>query len=175
GLAAAPLPVARFHPARQDVRGGIALRTTAGDPQSVDIVFMDETGADLSQAAQRKLERVFTRQEYRRAFPGEIAELSFPARAVDTYARELPRCVDIRRVTWGNMKVVVDCADGTASFVQRSLRRQAGVVVLTVNDRLDDAAPTEPLAARRRDLQRLAELVASSRAAFGVRFDPVGE
>lgn len=174
-LEAAPLPVARFHTARQDVRGGIALRTTAGDPQSVDIVFMDETGADLSQAAQRKLERVFTRQEYRRAFPGEIAELSFPARAVDTYARELLRCVDIRGVKESNMKVVVDCAGGTSSLVLPSLLGQAGVDVLTVNNRLDDAAPTETLAARRRDLQRLAELVASSRAAFGVRFDPVGE
>jgi mannose-1-phosphate guanylyltransferase/phosphomannomutase len=49
------------------------------------------------------------------------------------------------------------------------------VDVLTVNNRLDDASPTETLAERRRDLQRLAELVGSSRAAFGVRFDPVGE
>ena len=66
-------------PPGRTARGGIALRTTPGDPQSVDIVFMDEHGADLSPAAQRKLERVFSRQEFRRAFPGEIAELSFPA------------------------------------------------------------------------------------------------
>ncbi len=73
------------------------------------------------------------------------------------------------------MKVVVDCAGGTASLVLPSLLGRVGVGVLTVNNRLDDASPTETFAERRRDLQRLAELVASSRAAFGVRFDPVGE
>ena len=73
------------------------------------------------------------------------------------------------------MKVVVDCAGGTSSLVLPSLLGRVGVDVLTVNNRLDDASPTETLAERRRDLQRLAELVGSSRAAFGVRFDPVGE
>ncbi|SDR18014.1 mannose-1-phosphate guanylyltransferase / phosphomannomutase [Thermostaphylospora chromogena] len=174
-LEAAPLPVARFHTARTAAVGGIALRTTAGDPQSVDIVFMDADGADLSPADQRKLERVSARQEFRRAFPGEIAELSFPARAVDDYAQELLRCVDMSGVRETGMKVVVDCAGGTSSLVLPSLLGRVGVDVLTVNSRLDDASPTETLAERRRDLQRLSELVSSARAAFGVRFDPVGE
>jgi len=47
--------------------------------------------------------------------------------------------------------------------------------VLTVNNRLDETSPTPSLAQTRAGLQRLAELVASSRADFGVRFDPVGE
>ncbi|GAA3845782.1 mannose-1-phosphate guanyltransferase [Sphaerisporangium flaviroseum] len=174
-LEAAPLPVARFHTSNETASGGIALRTTPGDPQSVDIIFMDENGADLSQGAQRKLERVFSRQEFRRAFPGEIAELSFPARAVEDYTRELLRWIDMSGVRDAEMKVVIDCAGGTSSLVLPSLLGRVGVDVLTVNNRLDDASPTETLAERRRDLQRLAELVASSRAAFGVRFDPVGE
>lgn len=172
-LEAMPLPVARFHTSRRPASGGIALRTTSGDPQSVDIVFMDSHGADLTPAAQRKLERVFSRQEFRRAFPGEIAELSFPARAVEDYAQELLRCVDMTGVN--DMKVVVDCAGGTASVVLPTLLGRLGVEVLTVNARLDSASPTETLAERRRDLQRLSELVGSSRASFGVRFDPVGE
>lgn len=172
-LEAAPLPLARFHTTRKQIAGGIALRTTAGDPQSADIVFMDAQGADLAPSAQRKLERVFSRQEFRRAFPGEIAELSFPARAVEDYAHELLRCVDMSGVR--DMKVVVDCAGGTSSLVLPTLLGRVGVDVLTVNARLDDSSPTETFAERRRDLQRLAELVGSSRAAFGVRFDPVGE
>ena len=38
-------------------------------------MFLDRHGADLSQADQRKLERIFSRGEYRRAFPGEIGDL----------------------------------------------------------------------------------------------------
>ncbi|WP_327092834.1 mannose-1-phosphate guanyltransferase [Nonomuraea sp. NBC_01738] len=172
-LEAVPLPVARFHTSREAAAGGIALRTTPGDPQSVDIVFMDPQGNDLPPAAQRKLERVFSRQEFRRAFPGEIAELRYPARAVEAYAREVLERVDMTGVR--DMKVVVDCAGGTATLVLPTLLGRVGVEVLTVNARLDDASPTETLAERRRDLQRLSELVSSARASFGVRFDPVGE
>jgi mannose-1-phosphate guanylyltransferase/phosphomannomutase len=174
-LEACPIPVARYETAREDSAGGIVIRTTPGDSQGVDIVFLDDQGADLSQGAQRKLERVFGRQEYRRAFPGEIAELSYPSRVVETYVRDLQRCVNMRGVREAGLKIVIDCAGGTASLVLPQLLGRLGVEVLTVNNRLDEVSPTETLAERMRDLQRLGELVSSSRAAFGVRFDPVGE
>src|SRR3954471_11578982 len=120
-LEAQPLPVARYETARDHYSGGIALRTTPGDPQSVDIIFLDERGAELSQADQRKLERVFSRQEFRRAFPGEIAELSYPPRVVESYTRELIRCLDMSGVREAGLKVVADCAGGTASLVLPSL------------------------------------------------------
>jgi mannose-1-phosphate guanylyltransferase / phosphomannomutase len=174
-LEAQPLPVARFETERADYSGGIALRTTPGDAQSIDITFLDERGAELSQAAQRKLERVFSRQEYRRAFPGEIAELSYPPRVVEWYTRELLRCVDMTAVRERGMKVVADCAGGTTSLVMPSLLGRIGVDVLTINGRLDELTPTETIAQLRAGLQRLSEVVSSSRASFGVRFDPVGE
>src|SRR6202522_2706783 len=170
-----PLPVARFETAREHYSGGIALRTTPGDPQSVDIIFLDERGAELSQADQRKLERVFSRQEFRRAFPGEIAELSYSHRVVESYTHELLRCVDMSGIREADLKVVADCAGGTTSLVLPILLGTIGVGVLTLNNRLDEISPTATAAQQRAGLQRLAEVVSSSRAAFGVRFDPVGE
>src|SRR5258705_229702 len=79
-LEAQPLPVARFETARDHYSGGVAIRTTPGDPQSVDIIFLDERGAELSQADRRKLERGFSRQEFRRAFPRRSAGLDYPPR-----------------------------------------------------------------------------------------------
>jgi len=174
-LEALPLPVARFETQRSNYSGGIALRTTPGDTQSVDIIFLDGNGAELSQAAQRKLERTFSRQEFRRAFPGEIAELSYPPRVVDWYTHELLRTVSLEGVREANLKVVADCAGGTTSLVLPSLLGRIGVEVLTLNNRLDEVTPTETVAQQRAGMQRLAEVVSSSRAAFGVRFDPVGE
>ena len=174
-LEAQPLPVARFRTARSEAGGGIALRTTPGNPQSIDIIFLDERGAELSQAAARKLERVFSRQEYRRAFPGEIAELTYPPRVVESYAAELVESADMTGVREAALKVVVDCAGGTASLVLPELLGRIGLEVLTVNNRLDEGSPTQSLAQVRAGMQRLSELVASSRADFGVRFDQVGE
>lgn len=174
-LEVVPTPVTRFHVARSDAVGGIQLRTTAGDSQSVDLLFLDEGGADLSPAAQRKLERIISRQEFRRAFPGEIADLYVPARVVENYAQELLRCIDVSGVREAGLKVVVDCAAGTSALVLPMLLGRIGVDVLTVNGRLDEMTPTETLADHMRDLERLGDLVSSSRAAFGVRVDPLGE
>ncbi|BEP15960.1 mannose-1-phosphate guanyltransferase [Acidothermaceae bacterium B102] len=174
-LEVAPTPVTRFEVAAGDAVGGIMIRTTPGDPQSVDIVFLDERGADLSRAAQRKLERTFSRQEFRRAFPGEIADLTFPARTLDTYVQEMLSSVDITGIREARMKVVLDTAGGTAALVLPLILGRLGVDVLTMNGRLDETSTTETLAEHMRDLERLGELVASSKASFGVRFDHVGE
>jgi mannose-1-phosphate guanylyltransferase/phosphomannomutase len=138
-------------------------------------LFLDANGAELPASAQRKLERVFSRQEFRRAFPGEIAELSYPPRIVDMYTHELLRTVDLAGVRGAGLKVVADTAGGTVAVVLPTLLGRIDVDVHTLNNRLDEVTPTKTVAQNRAGMQRLAEIVSSSRAAFGVRFDPVGE
>jgi mannose-1-phosphate guanylyltransferase/phosphomannomutase len=174
-LEVAPAPVARFATAHSDAVGGIMIHTTPGDPQSVDLVFLDEGGADLSPSAQRRLERVFSRQEFRRAFPGEIAQLSYPARLVDSYTTEVLASIDSSGIVGTDLRVVIDTAGGAASVVLPTMLGRMGVDALIVNGRLDETSPTETLASHLQGLARLGELVASSRASFGARFDPVAE
>ena len=169
-----PLPVARQQTARGSA-GGIMIRTTPGVPDSVDIMFFDERGADLSQGSQRKLDRVYARQEYRRAFPGEIGDLRFPASVYDAYSGALLRSVDTSGVAEAGLKVVVDAAHGSAGLVLPSLLGRLGIDALTINPGLDEARPTETREERRAGLVRLGEIVASAHADFGLRFDPVGE
>jgi mannose-1-phosphate guanylyltransferase/phosphomannomutase len=174
-LEVAPTPVTRFDVAIGDAVGGVTLRTSAGDPQSLDIVFLDANGADLSLAAQRKLERVFYREEFRRAFPGEIAELTFPSRTMEQYTQELLNCLDCSGIREAGLKVVVDTAGGTAALVLPTLLGRLGVDVLTLNGQLDETYTTETLADHMRGIERLGEIVSASRANFGVRFDHAGE
>jgi len=132
------------------------IRTTPGVPDSVDILFFDSRGADLSAAAQRKLDRVFSRQEYRRAFPGEIGDLTFPPRTIEAYSHELMSRIDVSGIADADLKVVVDAAGGAASLVLPSLLGRLGVDAYTVNVGMDEAHPTESAADRRAALTRLA-------------------
>jgi mannose-1-phosphate guanylyltransferase / phosphomannomutase len=173
-LEAVPAPVARLETAQGNA-GGVLIRTTPGQPESVDIQFLDANGADLSPAAQRKLERIFSREEYRRAFPGEIGDLEHPPRVLESYAQHVLRRVDISGIDAAQLKVVVDTGGGTAALVLPSLLGRLDIDVLTINNRLDEARPTETAADRSAALLRLGEIVSSSRSSFGVRFDPVAE
>jgi mannose-1-phosphate guanylyltransferase/phosphomannomutase len=173
-LEVVPVPVARLETARGSA-GGVILRTTPGQAESVDIVFLDNQGADLNQAGQRRLERTLSRGEYRRAFPGEIGDLSFPPRVMEGYALELLRRVDTTGIAEAGLKVVLDTGGGTAALVLPSLLGRLGIDALTVNSGLNEGSPTETTVERREALHRLGRLVSSSRAAFGLHFDPVGE
>ena len=154
-LELAPTPVVRYAAAGSDASGGVLLRTTPGDPQSVDITFLDAEGRDVSAGVQRRIERVFSRQEFRRAFPGEIAELSFPSRAVDDYARELLRRIDVTGVREARLKVVIDTAGGAAALVLPSLLGRLGVDVLTIHNGVQETAGSGSTAEHLREMAQL--------------------
>jgi len=166
-----PLPVLRLE--SRAAAGGIMIKTTTGIPDSVDISFLDGRGTELSQAAQRKLERIYSRQEYRRAFPGEIGDLTFPSRSLESYAQLLLQSIDTTDVT--DLRVVIDAGGGAASLVLPMLLGRLGVDAHVVGVGLDEVRPTETTADRAAALERLTSLVASSQASFGVYFGPVGE
>jgi mannose-1-phosphate guanylyltransferase / phosphomannomutase len=141
----------------------------------VDLIFLDETGADLSLAARRKVERVLGRQEFRRAFPGEIGDLTFPSRVAETYVHDLLANIDTSGVAGAGLKIVVDAGRGTAGPLLPSLLGKLAVDAFMVNAGLDERSPTETAEQRTHAIASLAEVVASSHAAFGVRFGPLGE
>mgnify|MGYP001953094816 CR=1 FL=1 len=174
-LEVSPNPVARLETARSNAAGGLLIRTTPNRPDSVDLIFLDENGADLSLAARRKVERVLGRQEFRRAFPGEIGDLTFPSRVAETYVQDLLAKVDTSGVAGAGLKIVVDAGRGTAGLLLPSLLGRLDVDAYLVNAGIDERSPTETAEQRAAAIARLAEVVASSSAAFGVRFDPLGE
>ena len=174
-LELAPMPIARFDVRTSDAAGGIVIRSASADLERIEILFLDEEGGDLSPAAQRKIDRVYSRQEFRRAFPAEIGDLRNPARTADIYSQDLLDRVDTTGVAEAGLKVVVDTVGGAAALVLPILLGRLGVDVLTVNGGIDDTLSVPGARARTAALDRLGALVASSRAAFGVRFDHAGE
>ncbi|MFE0105124.1 sugar phosphate nucleotidyltransferase [Streptomyces sp. NPDC059009] len=173
-LGTVPLPVVRQQ-TRLAAVGGIYVRTAPGDPDSVEINFFDVDGADLSEAAKRKLDRVYARQEYRRAFPGEIGAITHPAGVLDTYAESLSDYIDRQRVTGSGIKAVIDAAHGAVGHVLPGLVGRLGIDALVLNSGVEDASPTESSVERAEGLARLGEMVRAAGASLGVRFDPVGE
>jgi len=98
-----------------------------------------------------------------------------PHRVLEDYARDLVAAVDTSGVADAKLRVVVDTGGGAAALVLPILISQLGVEILTVNNRLEEHRPTDTGSDLAQALARLASLVASSHADFGIRFDPAGE
>ncbi|MGI9033776.1 MAG: sugar phosphate nucleotidyltransferase [Acidimicrobiales bacterium] len=172
-LEMAPVPVTRFQVRTERTQGGITVRLAAGDPQSVTIRFFDADGTDIDESRQRKIERVFHRQDFRRALAADIGDISFAPRALEYYTAGLMATVDVHPIRAAGFRVVLDYAYGSTSMVMPSVLAKLGADVLTVNA----YAATAGAAAFDRDVHagRVADMVRTASAHLGAVIYPDGE
>lgn len=171
----ATVPLTRFQVRNSRSQGGITVRLAPGDPDTVEIRFFDAEGRDIDPGAQRKVERLLYREDYRRAFGGEVGDIVFPPRSLEFYTAALERIVDIEQVRHRAFKIVLDYSFGAASIVMPSLLTKLGAEVLAVNPFASTAAATSTAEVRDAQVARLAELVRVSGSDLGFVIDPEGE
>ncbi len=172
-LEVATVPVTRFGVRNERAAGGLTVRLAHDDPQSVVIRFFDQNGIDLSGTTQRKIERLFYREDFRRSLAGEIGDLTFPMRIPEFYTQVLMEGIDVDRVRAARFKVVLDYAYGAASFVMPNVLAKLGAEVLSVNPY---ASTRQSLTFDRgRQAERVSELVRASGAHLGAVIDTGGE
>jgi mannose-1-phosphate guanylyltransferase/phosphomannomutase len=172
-LEVASVPVTRFIVRRPEAAGGLTVRLVDGDPQSVAIRFFDTNGLDITEDYQRKIERLFVREDFRRVFPGEIGDIGFPPRALEHYSAALEATVDIDAIRDAGFKVVIDYGYGSTSFVMPNVLAKLGADVLAVNPYASTAGLLEWDPAR--SAAGVAALVRASGASLGAVIDPDGE
>jgi len=172
-LEVAGLPVNRFMVRSPRVAGGLSVRLDHDDPQSVQIRFFDDSGADISEEAQRKIERLFQREDHRRVLPAEIGDITYPPRALEDYTNALESTVEVTAIAEARFKLVIDYAYGATAFVMPNVLAKLGADVLAVNP----YASTQGLIAFDLDgaAQRVAALVRASGAHLGAVLEPDGE
>jgi mannose-1-phosphate guanylyltransferase/phosphomannomutase len=170
-LELAPVPLTRFHVRSERAQGGVTVRLSPDDPATVEIRFFDAQGCDIDDSARRKIERLLARDDFRRAFAGDIGDIVFPPRVLEYYTAALIRSIDVEAVRNHEFKLVLDTSFGSASVVLNPVLAKLGADVLAVNpfaathagEGLDDR------------LARVATLVRTSGSHLGVVFDPDGE
>jgi mannose-1-phosphate guanylyltransferase/phosphomannomutase len=174
-LELAPVPVARFYARSTRALGGVVVRTSPFDPQSVDITFFDERGIDIDAGTQRKIERAFYRDDLRRAFHHEIGELTFPPRGREYYLGGLLEAVDGELLRATRPKIVIDYSFGSAALTGPVVCGRLGIDVLAVAGEVDEERAVLSEQDARDHLQQVSALVTASGADLGAIVDSTGE
>ncbi|HVF52974.1 MAG TPA: sugar phosphate nucleotidyltransferase [Actinomycetota bacterium] len=169
------MPLTRFTVRAEQASGGISVRTSPGDPEVVEIRLFEADGSDLASAAQRQIERIFFREDYRRAGPSKIGELEFPARTLEQYTAGLLSSVLLEKIRSTGLKAVVDYAFGPTSLMGPSIMGRLGCDVLAVNAFTDEHRPVLVSEDLDRLLRDLSGHVTKSGSDLGVLFEPGGE
>ena len=172
-LEAATVPVTRFETAASPSKAGVTVRLAPDDPQSVVFRFFDKEGIDVDETTQRKIERLYHREDFRRVLASEIGDIGFPPRLVEHYTAALIDSVDLSNARAADLKLVLDYSFGTTSFVMPNLLAKLEAEVLVVNPYANTANVLT--FDDKRSAARVSELVRASGAHLGAVLDPGGE
>ena len=165
----------RFHTKTSECVGGIHIRTSPFEPQSVEIQFFDEKGVDIDEGMQRSVERYFFRDEFRRTYYNEIGEISFPLRAIEAYRGALLKWVNVEDIRAGRFKVVIDFSFGSASLAMPHLIGQLGCDVISINAFIDETRTTLSKEELDDAMKQLSRTVRAFNADFGLLIDSGGD
>jgi len=172
-LEVASVPVTRFVCRMAQVSAGITVRLADDDPDSVRIAFLDSSGADILEEQQRRIERLFSREDFRRVRPADIGDIDLPPRALEQYAVSLESTIDVSGIAERRFKVVLDYAYGAVSHVMPNVLAKLGAEVLAVNPFASTAGVLRFEAESHAN--EVAALVRASGAHLGAVIDPAGE
>ncbi len=175
-LSELPIPVT-CHLARESaVAGAVHVLTSPLDPRSADIRIFDERGLPIDRRAERRLENIFFREDFRRVVPDEIEPIAYADWALDAYAAHVLSGIEVELVRAARPKVLVDYDFSSASVVLPRLLQAVGAEVIPLHTGFDEG----PRAGRGPDQfqEQLAQSALISRtvgAALGVVVDAAAQ
>jgi mannose-1-phosphate guanylyltransferase/phosphomannomutase len=172
-LEVASVPLTRFVSRLANVAAGITVRLTEDEPDDVSIRFFGEGGADIPSEQQRKIERLFAREDFRRVRPADIGDIDLPPRALEQYAVSLESIIDIAAIADRRFKVVIDYGYGSVAHVMPNVLAKLRAEVLAVNPYASTAGMVDFDLATHAD--NVSKLVTASGAHLGAIIDPPGE
>ena len=112
-----PLPVSRHGIIGTQATGGVHIRLSPDDPKLLLIEFFDDQGVYLSKNAERKVETIFFREDFRRVDAEQVGQLEFASRGIEQYAEDFYRHIKTEAVEKRHLKVVADFAFGRLANV----------------------------------------------------------
>jgi mannose-1-phosphate guanylyltransferase/phosphomannomutase len=155
--------------------GGVHVCAADGDPQTLEIHFYDQAGIDISPGVEKKVERLYFRQEFRRAFFDEVGEILFPPRALEYYAAGLATALGPAGPSHKHRTVVVDMGMSPASFVLPNIAASWDVDLISLRAYVDSERPRERADERDAQLDQLTRMVDVFEADLGVSMDSTAE
>ncbi len=171
----APIPVVRWILSKTQYSAGVHIRKSPRDDNGQDLIFFDGNGADLTTGKARSIERLFDREDFRRADYKRLGSLSRPRGDLKDYSKALLDMIDNKIIADRGFRVVVDYSHGGTAEILPGILSELNIEAVNINAVIDPNRITRTREQREQDHRRLAVIVKSLQADAGFLLDPSGE
>jgi mannose-1-phosphate guanylyltransferase/phosphomannomutase len=169
------LPIARHAILGTQAAGGVHVRLSPNDPKLALIEFFDDQGVYISKNAERKIETIFFREDFRRVDSDQIGQLEFPSRSLEQYAEDFYHHLKVDDVKTRHMKIVADFAFGRLASTYPTMLGRLGCDLIALNAYPDVGKTPKTRVDRALLMPNLAQIVQTLHADLGVLFEADGE
>lgn len=166
-----PAPVTRYMVRCLGADAGVEVRIHEIDPRSVNIQFFDSNGMELNRSAEKKIEGIFFKEEFRRVLTDEVGDIIYPARIFDLYREDILKFLDVKNMRKAGLSMVIDCANGAGSLIAPTIFGELGCQVTTLNARLDEFIGPRTFEQTPPSISNLARVVKALDADLGIALD----
>lgn len=174
-LRSMPIPVARYQTRVTGAVGGVHVRLSPFDRRVVDIRLFDGQGRNLSKSAERGIERVFFREDFRRVYLDEIGTIEYEPQVIETYTKGFLGAVNAEAICQAGFKIVVDYAYAPASEVLSPILNELCVEMVPLAAQVDGEKMSVSPEDFGKALNELTLITGALDTHLGVRFDVGGE
>jgi len=170
-----PIPVLRYQLSLQIEAGGVYARVSPKGDNMMEIVFFDPGGYDIPDAKTKTIERLFLREDFRRASIDRTGRIEFPERVIEYYRDGFLQSLEVDVVRQARIRAVVDFSFGGASEILPAILGALDVDVVLVNAYPDPDQVISRQVESTKAARQLAMIVKSLRADAGFLIDPGAE
>lgn len=168
-----PLPVLRYKLTTFGEAGGVHFRQSPDDPAVTEVLFFTAEGMELGASSTKGIERIYYKENFRRAHYAEPGEISEIPQIYHFYREGFCRHLDTQTLRQTQPRVVVDLNHSPASNILPQLLGELGCEVVELNSQSSDYG------AKSRDTQyaldQLGRIVQALGAQAGFWLGPSGE
>ncbi len=170
-----PVPVNRYTVISEHLAGGIDVRISPEDSQSVQINFFDSSGLDSGDELQSSIEKYFYRGDFRRAFYNEMGAVVYDRRTIESYYNVLMSKLNVEEIRKARLKLVVDYQFGRSAQIAPKVFGGLGLGIISLNDLTgEERAPLEREEVER-SWRQISTSVRALKAELGVLIDSASE
>ncbi len=167
--------VSRFTTQKTRCVGGLHVAGSQDDPQFLEIRFFDKNGLDIPPWEQKKIERLYFRGEFRRAFFEDVGEILYPPRPLEYYTVALNEAIAQVGFEGGWRNVVTDMGGGTASLVLPIVAHDWHLNLIALNPVVDFEASSAFSESQSDAVSQLARSLEVFGGDLGIAFDKGAE
>jgi phosphoglucosamine mutase len=166
-LGMAPTPLVGYATMKLKADAGVMITASHNPPEYNGIKLWNPDGMAYRQDQERAIEEIIHEKRFKTVSWENIGKIEEIKYVVSEYIKDILDQTDVKP----GIKVVVDCANGAASYLSPLILRMAGCSVIAINSQPDGFFPGRLPEPSEKNLQELMKVVKATGADIGIAHD----